>query len=162
MIKKLVSNALLSMVMDKKAREKFNAAQEAKTRAKAEADPKAKAALEPAQPAPNTASGAAPRAQAKAPVPSRNAPSKAAARARPPADDEEDAETLIRQALEEAELEFINKRKKKSMTPERQALIEQAMAIHRSKSHVLDDLPPEQRDKLTFMAMKALDPKFGE
>jgi hypothetical protein len=159
MIKKLVSNALLSMVMDKKAREKFNAAQEAKARAKAGADPKPAPPTVAKAPVPSAAD---PRS--KAPAPSNKAlrPSAAAPRVRPPAGEDDDAAELIRQALEEAELELINKRKRKAMTPQRQALIEQAMAIHRSKSHVLDELDPEQRDKLTFMAMKALDPKFGE
>lgn len=160
MIKKLVSNALLSMVMDKKAREKFNAAQEAKARAKAEADPKPAPPTATKAPIPSAATE--PRAKAAAPAGKAPRPSVAAARTRPPAGEDEDAAELIRQALEEAELELINKRKRKAMTPQRQALIEQAMAIHRSKSHVLDELDPEQRDKLTFMAMKALDPKFGE
>jgi len=36
------------------------------------------------------------------------------------------------------------------------------MAIHQSKSHVLDELDSEHREKLTFMALKALDKNFGE
>ena len=148
MIKKLVSNALLSMVMDKKAREKFNAAREAKRRHKdGDAEPEAATAASP--------HAAKTKSNTNAPVP-------AAQRSRPPGGDADDAGELIRQALEEAELELISKRKKKSMTPERQALIEHATAIHRSKSHVLDDLDPEHREKLTFMAMKALDRNFGE
>lgn len=152
MIKKLVSNALLSMVMDKKAREKFTAAQDEKRRARDGDAPKAPAQDDKAQPS-------------RAPSPTMSnaaAPAKTVAPRPPSAGEEDDAEALIREALESAELELINKRKRKSMTPERQALIEQAMAIQRSKSHVLDELDPNDRDKLTFMAMKALDPDFGE
>ena len=56
---------------------------------------------------------------------------------------------------------LIQKRKKQPMTAGRRALIEQAIAIHQEKSHILDDLDQETREKLTFMAMKALDRVFG-
>jgi len=158
MIKKLVSNALLSMVMDKKAREKFSAAQEAKRRPDdADAQPQDRPRAKPKGKA--RASAEPGLRDADAPAPGR-APAPSQTR-HPPAG-EDDAEALIREALESAELELVNKRKRKSMTPERQALIEQAMAIHQSKSHLLDELDPEHRDKLTFMAMKALDRNFGE
>ena len=143
MIKKFVSNALLSMVVDKKARDKLNAAQDQKTRK--------------ATPAPEKTQR---RASAPAPADDLPAPRPSAA-SHPPAEDEDTA-ALIREALESAELELIEKRERKPMTSERQALIDQALAIHKAKSHVLDDLDQEDRDKLTFMAMKALDPKFGE
>jgi len=165
MIKKLVSNALLSMVMDKKAREKFSAVQEAKRRPEDDGEH-----------APDTSLHGKPQAKAQAKAETNP---KANPKARPLADDmpgrapapsqtrrpptaEEETEALIREALESAELELVNKRKRKTMTPQRQALIDQAMAIHASKSHILDDLDPEHRDKLTFMAMKALDPDFGK
>lgn len=152
MIKKLVSNALLSMVMDKKAREKLNAVQEQKRRQQGGASADADAARSERKAAgakPDRAAGAEPRA----PRP---------ARAAPPSIDEDDPEALIREALEEAELELIQKRNKKPMTSERQALIDQAMAIHKSKSRMLDELDSEHREKLTFMALKALDKNFGE
>ncbi len=43
-----------------------------------------------------------------------------------------------------------------AMTPERRALIREAMAVQRSKSKLLDDLSPEQRKKLRILAGKAL------
>ncbi len=42
------------------------------------------------------------------------------------------------------------------MTAERQALIQEAMAVHKSKSKLLDELSPEQRKKLRILAGKAL------
>jgi len=156
MIKKLVSNALLSMVMDKKAREKLNAVQEQKRRQQGGApatDERARPERGAAEPAGTKKPGRTAKVEARPPRP---------ARSNPPLIDEDDPEALIREALEEAELELIQKRNKKPMTSERQALIDQAMAIHQSKSHVLDELDSEHREKLTFMALKALDKNFGE
>ncbi|MDP6785759.1 MAG: hypothetical protein QF830_05530 [Rhodospirillales bacterium] len=42
------------------------------------------------------------------------------------------------------------------MTAERRALIQEAMAVHKSKSKLLDELSPEQRRKLRLLAGKAL------
>ena len=42
------------------------------------------------------------------------------------------------------------------MTPGRQALIQQAMNVRRSKEHVLNGLSQEQRDKLYVVAIKTL------
>jgi hypothetical protein len=42
---------------------------------------------------------------------------------------------------------------KKSMTPERQALIQEAVALTKMKAKILDDLAPEQREKLQAMAV---------
>ena len=47
---------------------------------------------------------------------------------------------------------------KKEASPERDALIKQAVSVHRQKQKVFDDLPAEMRDKLMFMAMHAMDP----
>ncbi len=157
MIKKLVSNALLSIVMDKKARDKFTAVQEQKKRPPGDAadtQPAAKSQKGARSEKPNQADDM-PATRSAARLAAKTSP-------RPPSADEDDAEALIREALESAELELIQKRKKKPMTSERQALIEQAMAIHKSKSHVLDDLDQEHRDKLKFMALKTLDPDLGE
>jgi len=155
MIKKLVSNALLSMVMDKKAREKLNAVQEQKRRQQggAPADENARPSRPAAKSDAAKKSARAAKAEPSAPRPARSAP---------PLIDEDDPEALIREALEEAELELIQKRNRKPMTSERQALIDQAMAIHKSKSQMLDELDAEHREKLTFMALKALDKNFGE
>jgi len=41
----------------------------------------------------------------------------------------------------------------KPVSPEREKLIENALAVHREKSKMLDSLPPSVRTKLTAMAM---------
>ena len=46
-----------------------------------------------------------------------------------------------------------------SINPERKALITEAMAIRRSKLHILNELDQEQLDVLTAMAIQALDIK---
>ena len=43
---------------------------------------------------------------------------------------------------------------KKEMTPEREELIRQAMAVHRAKSKILDDLSEEDRQKLYDVALR--------
>jgi len=147
MIKKFVSNALLSVVMDKKARAKFNSLQESKRRGKVPADE------------PNPEPDADLEIPRMVPEP-KSRPDPAPAPPRPPVDTtDEDPAALIRQALESAEAELTRKQNRKQMSPERQALIEQAMAIHRSKSHILDDLDEEQREKLYVMAMQTLNNK---
>jgi len=156
MLKKFVSNALLSVVMDKKARQKLQAVKEAKTRGQSTTET-----------VPDSAGTAATRATTN--------PEKSELEARadrygamlagaaPPSGDavDENPADLVRQALESAEAELANKRDRKPMTPERQALIDQAMAIHRSKSHILDDLDDESREKLYVMAMEALKDQRG-
>lgn len=42
------------------------------------------------------------------------------------------------------------------MTPQRQQLIKDAMAVHRAKRKILDDLSDEDRAKLVAMAITAL------
>lgn len=50
-----------------------------------------------------------------------------------------------------------------TLSPERQALLRDALAIQRAKKDVFDDLDDEAREKLYVMAMKALvDKDFGE
>jgi hypothetical protein len=43
-------------------------------------------------------------------------------------------------------------------TPEREALIRHALAVHRSKQYILQDLTPEQRQGLIDMAYQMLVP----
>lgn len=129
MIKKFVSNALLSVFMDKKAREvlKASRAQQEETNVKP-AKPESIEDLENAvvQSDPMETMG------------------------------KDEISALIRDSLDEAEREIINRKTKRAANPERQALIDQAMAIHRAKRHIVDDLPPEQKEKLMFMALKTL------
>ena len=70
--------------------------------------------------------------------------------------DKDEVAALIRESLDEAERELNNRKTKRAANPDRQALIDQAMAIHRAKRHVVDELPAEQREKLMFMALKTL------
>lgn len=117
MLKKVFSKALLSVVMDKKARSTLDAAKE---RAK-KAPPSAPEAL--------------------------------------PASAEE-LRVAARQALETAEKELASKPK---LTGERKALIQQALAVRKQKTKILDELGPDQKIKLQAMALEAfgLDPTKG-
>ena len=70
----------------------------------------------------------------------------------------EDTRELILDSLRAAEQELAEKQK---MTPGRQALIQQAMNVRRSKEHVLNGLSQEQRDKLYVVAIKTLQSPPG-
>jgi len=125
-----ISRAVLSLFMDKSAREKYTAIQEAKRDARA--GKKSKATPEPViEPAVEPA-------------------------AAPNDDDISDLdvlpETLVKQAIDAAAEEL---ERKKNMPPGRQALIEQALTIQDRQRKLLDDLPKEQREKLQLMAMHA-------
>lgn len=65
----------------------------------------------------------------------------------------EDPRELIAASLKAADEELSSKLE---MTPDRQALIQKALAVQRSKSHVLDSLSEVQREKLYVVAMKSL------
>ena len=116
MLKKFVSKALLSFVLDKDARDRLEARK----------NPSPEPAPEPPNPEPVQPTG-----QTKT----------------------EDTRELILDALRAAEQELAEKPK---MTPGRQALIQQAMNVRRSKEHVLNGLSQEQRDKLYVVAIKTL------
>ena len=45
---------------------------------------------------------------------------------------------------------------KPEWTTERQALIQQALAVHQNKVNILDDISEEQRQKLTFLVLLSL------
>ncbi len=120
MIKKLVSKVLLSVVMDKNARDRLETRKKRK----------------PARKAPPPAS---PKAPSVAP---------------PQAAETEETHQLIMDALRAAEQELTEKR---DMTPDRQALIQQALDLQRSKAHVLDGLSQEEREKLYVVALKSLE-----
>jgi len=116
MLKKFVSKALLSFVLDKDARDRLEARK----------NPSPEPAPEPPNPEP-----VQPPGQTKT----------------------EDTRELILDSLRAAEQELAEKPK---MTPGRQALIQQAMNVRRSKEHVLNGLSQEQRDKLYVVAIKTL------
>ena len=129
MIKKFVSNALLSVFMDKQAREKLQSKNK----------PKASARSKPSSPTDvidleNQMIGGDPLENMN----------------------KEEVAALIRDSLDEAEREIVSQKTKRAANPDRQALIDQALSIQRSKRHIVDDLPPDQREKLMFMALKTL------
>jgi len=128
MIKKFVSKALLSVFMDKQARDKLEARQKPKA-TQANAEGVHRTEMIPSQPAD--------------PMKDMN---------------QDEIASLIRDSLDEAERELVERKTKKIANPKRQALIEQAMSIHRSKQHIVDELPQEQREKLMYMALQTLGP----
>ena len=119
MLKKFVSKALLSFVLDKDARDRLEARKKTKL---------AKKNPTPESPNPEPVQ---PPGQTKT----------------------ENTRELILDSLRAAEQELAEKPK---MTPGRQALIQQAMNVRRSKEHVLNGLSQEQRDKLYVVAIKTL------
>lgn len=118
MLKKVFSKAILSVVMDKKARETLEAAQAAKGAAPAAGQPP-----RPASP--------------------------------------EELRLAARQALEAAEKELAEKPK---LNIDRKALILQALAVRKQQTKLLEDLPPDQKEKLQAMAMQAfgINPAKGK
>lgn len=127
MIKKLVSDALLSLVMDKSARETLEARKTIK---------KAVKQIEAA----NGGNGAGPD------------------RGDSLEGDSEETRKLIAESIAAAEREFLEQPK---LSPERQALITEAMSVQASKQHLLDNLSQEQREKLYVVALKSLKPDLG-
>ncbi len=125
MFKKLVSKALLSVVMDKSARDNLETKKKIKQDGKAEAPPTPFEVPPTAEPDPNPMSTMSP----------------------------EETRQLIVDSLKAAEEEL---GLKPEMTSEREVLIEEAMAVHRSKIHILDDISEEQRQKLYVLALKSL------
>lgn len=130
MFKKLVSKALLSVVMDKSARDNMEIKKKIKQAGKAAAPPTPSEAPPTADPAP-------------APLSSMS---------------HEETRQLIVASLKAAEEEL---GRKPEMTSEREALIQEAMAVHRSKTHILDDISEEQRQKLYVLALKSLETDPG-
>ncbi len=139
MFKKFVSRTLLSLVMDKPAREKFEAVQDVRR-----ANKKTKKSAPGEAPRPSAVIATEKARKTAAPIPP------------PPAEEAEDTASLVREALESAEKELVAKKARRPMTGDRQALIEQAMLIRRSQSKVLDELDPKQREQLMVMALKSL------
>jgi len=140
------------MVMDKKARDKLGAIRDAKK----QRGNQAANAERRSETAPDIDKPAVPEDElaqefARTPPPRPRAPDGP--------DIVDDPAELIRQSLDAAEKELLDRQARMGrMTKGRRALIAEAMAIHRSKSHIIDELDPEQREKLKVLAMHALDP----
>lgn len=126
-IKKFLSKTLLSLVLDKDARDRLEARKKSQPARKA---PPPEPAQEPPREPPDPEPVQPPRRM-----------------------ETEDTHELILDALRAAEQELSEKQE---MTPERQALIQQTMNVYRSKEHVLASLSQEQRDKLYAVATKTL------
>lgn len=150
-IKKLLSNALLFVVMDKSAREKLAKDRDGQETSSKQEHPKKKpkrqAAAAPtmdaaaqAEELARTIELALDDARREAAEPPRKKPSPAAAT----------PTTKAKPAQK--------KPAARPMTPEREKLIQDAVRIHREKVKVLDELDPEAREKLAVMAMMVLDP----
>ena len=139
-----MSKALLSIFMDKKARTTLDKARAEKKQ------PDASLEMKPAEASPETK------------------PSRALSQSEPDPLSEmnyDEITALIRDSLDAAEHEVINNKKKaldkkfkSTANPSRQDLINKALAIHKSQSHIFDDLPEDQRQKLKLIAFQA----FGE
>lgn len=130
MIKKFVSKALLSVFMDKKARKTLDASRAVKSKNSA-----------PIATTPKDDSDADVIQRVTDPLTAMS---------------HDEVTALIRESLDAAEHEIVEKKTKPVANPNRQALIDQALAVHRSKSHIIDELPDEQREKLVYMATQAL------
>jgi len=131
MIKKFVSNALLSVFMDKRARDKLQA----------KSKPNASPRPQPQPESPANITDLENQMIGNDPLENMN---------------KDEVAALIRDSLDEAEREIVSNKARRTANPDRQALIDQALAIQRSKRHIVDDLPPDQREKLMFMALKTL------
>lgn len=119
MIKKLVSKALLSVVMDKTARETL--------------ETRKRAAPAPAAPDGGREPGDDPAADRRA---------------------RERRRRSLLESLGDAERRLADK---PTLTPERKALIQEMQALQKAKAHLLDELTPEQREKLQVVAMETLN-----
>jgi hypothetical protein len=126
MFKKLISNALLSVVMDKSARDTLEFKKKIKQATQAlVAENAASIQPAPAAPLPDPVNGMT----------------------------HEETRRLILDSLKAAEEEL---GAKPQMTEDRQALIRKALEIRKSKEHILEDLSQEQRQKLAVLALQAL------
>lgn len=138
MFGKFLSKALLPVLMDKSARENLNDKKNKKKKA-------ARKPVPSPAPEPQGVQGQSKSAGKTEPRPRATPPGGAAT---------EDVHQLIMDSLKAAEDEL---EAKPEITSERQALIQQALDIQRSKEHVLDDLSQHEREKLYVMALKSLD-----
>ena len=149
MLKKIISKALLTIAVDKKARKKINDLDRQKRLLKTQSRRKN---IED--------SGSPPKKSLneQAHIDTSSDPRK---RIPDPTEQTEKSNKLIRETLSGAgtgpKQQDNGMRQGTSINPEREALITEAMAIRRSKLHILNELDQEQLDKLTAMAIQALN-----
>lgn len=149
MFKKFVSNALLSVAFDKKARNKIKTIIERKRPVKFRDSETDKVSPQSVSDNPSDVSNL------------KDSPLKAVSLNQHPPEQAGDLNELKEELLNSAKQELERKSKKTSekepIPLERAALIEQAMAIRRSKLHILNELDRDQLDKLTELAIRALN-----
>ena len=149
MLKKIISKALLTVAVDKKARKKINDLDRHKRLLKTESRRKN---IED--------SGLRPKKSLNE-LAHVDPSSGSIKQISNPTEQTEESNKLIRDVLASARIEPKQQEKKTSqgtsINPERKALITEAMAIRRSKLHILNELDQEQLDKLTAMAIQALN-----
>ena len=163
MLKKFVSNALLSVVMDKSARKKLADLKGASSPAppispgESKKSKKTKKPVRPSSPGPSSPGPSSNESdeQILSTITDALAEARAEATGTPPSS----ARKKTEKRLEPTGAKTPPKSKDKGKaSPEREALLKQAISVHRQKQKVLDDLPAEARDKLMYMAMYAMDP----
>ena len=134
MLKKFISSALLSVAVDKKARNKIKALKEKKRSLGEQAEDSSLVSTRSVSDKPSV------------PLSIEYLSQSANARKLSLPGQIDNPKALIDDILTSTGQEL-----------ERKALIEQAMAIRRSKLHILDELDREQLNKLTEMAIQALN-----
>lgn len=150
MLKKFVSNALLSVVMDKSARKKLADRKAAASPASPDEPKKSKKTKKTKEPA--TPPSGESDEQVLSTITDALAEARAEATGKAPGSAGKKTEQRFEPAAN------ARTKDKGKASPEREALLKQAMSVHRQKQQVLNDLPAEARDKLMYMAMYAMDP----
>ncbi len=149
MFKKFFSNTLLSVVVDKRARDKMSAVNEHKS-----------------TPTPSDDELDISRMSLGSDASPKTAALRSTGQSQPAHGQEDDSKVLTHEALASAEEELKGTQNPnqtvKPNTSERAALIKQAMAIRRSKLYILDELTQDQRNKLTYMAIQALNDQIDK
>ena len=149
MLKKIISKALLTVAVDKKARKKINDLDKHKRLLKTQSRQKN---INESGPTPKTS------LNKQAHIDASSDPRKQISN---PTEQIEESNNMIREVLtgagRGAKQQDSGMSQGTPINPERQALITKAMAIRRSKLHILNELDQEQLDKLTAMAIQAFN-----
>ena len=149
MVKKFISDILLSIAIDKNARNKLVAFKKNK--------PPVREPNSLSEPVPERSVYAQPKPRLSVDelTPIRDLKKSS------PATKADDQNSLMKEALNAAQQEsnqnFSRTSNNKPVSKERRALIAKAMAIRRSKLYILNELDREQLNKLTAMAIQALN-----
>ena len=149
MLKKIISKTLLTVAVDKKARKKINDLGRHKQSLKIQIRPD------------NLEDSASLPSQSLDDYYRSDPSSEQRKRTSKPVEQIEEYNKLKREVATGVKIETKQQNIAMSqltpVNPEREALIMEAMAIRRSKLHILNELDQEQLDKLTAMAIQALN-----